>query len=103
MSGSQVRLARSIGPGGIGSETTDDKTAALACSACSMSSNASATTYFALIETFVQRYDKSAGVGTVIALMLPYAVVLLAVWTVLVVVWHALGIPFGPGETLDGH
>ena len=52
--------------------------------------------YFALIVTFVQRYDKSAGVGTVIALMLPYAVILLVVWTVLVVLWHALGIPFGP-------
>jgi len=53
--------------------------------------------YFALIVTFVQRYDKAAGVGTVIALMLPYAVILLPVWTVLVLVWYALGIPFGPG------
>lgn len=53
--------------------------------------------YFALIVTFVRRYDKSAGVGTVIALMLPYAVVLLVVWTVIVVLWYALGVPFGPG------
>ena len=53
--------------------------------------------YFALIVTFVRRYDKTAGVGTVIALMLPYAVALLVVWTVLVLVWHGFGIPFGPG------
>jgi aminobenzoyl-glutamate transport protein len=53
--------------------------------------------YFALIVTFVQRYQKDAGVGTVVALMLPYAVVLLLVWTVLLVVWNALGLPFGPG------
>jgi aminobenzoyl-glutamate transport protein len=53
--------------------------------------------YFALIVTFVRRYDKSAGVGTVIALMLPYAAILLAVWTLLVLAWHAFGIPFGPG------
>jgi aminobenzoyl-glutamate transport protein len=53
--------------------------------------------YFALIVTFVRRYDKTAGVGTVIALMLPYAVVLLVVWTALVLAWHAFGIPFGPG------
>jgi len=53
--------------------------------------------YFALIVTFVQRYRKDAGVGTVIALMMPYAVVLLVVWTVLLVVWHALGMPYGPG------
>lgn len=53
--------------------------------------------YFALVVTFVQRYQKDAGVGTVIALMLPYAVVLVVVWTLLLVVWHALGIPYGPG------
>jgi len=29
--------------------------------------------------------------------LLPYAVILLATWTVLLLVWHALGIPFGPG------
>ena len=53
--------------------------------------------YFALIVTFVQRYDKTAGVGTVIALMLPYAFILLAVWIVLLLAWHTLGLPFGPG------
>jgi aminobenzoyl-glutamate transport protein len=53
--------------------------------------------YFALIVTFVRRYDKTAGVGTVIALMLPYAVALLVVWTLLVIAWHTFGIPFGPG------
>jgi aminobenzoyl-glutamate transport protein len=53
--------------------------------------------YFALIVTFVRRYDPGAGVGTVIALMLPYAVVLLVVWTVLLLVWNGLGLPFGPG------
>jgi len=53
--------------------------------------------YFALIVTFVQRYQKEAGIGTVIALMLPYAVILIVVWTILLVLWYALGIPFGPG------
>jgi aminobenzoyl-glutamate transport protein len=53
--------------------------------------------YFALIVTFVQRYRADAGVGTVIALMLPYAAALLAAWTALLIAWYALGIPFGPG------
>ncbi|HYN62734.1 MAG TPA: AbgT family transporter, partial [Rubrivivax sp.] len=53
--------------------------------------------YFALVVTFVQRYQKDAGVGTVIALMLPYAVVLTVAWTLLLIVWLVLGIPFGPG------
>ena len=52
---------------------------------------------FALIVTFVQRYQKDAGVGTVIALMLPYAVVLTVIWTLLLIAWLMLGIPFGPG------
>jgi len=53
--------------------------------------------YFALVVTFVQRYRADAGVGTVIALMLPYAAALLAAWTALLIVWHALGLPYGPG------
>ena len=52
--------------------------------------------YFALILTYVQRYDKHAGVGTMVAMMIPYTVVILTVWTVFLVVWVALGIPFGP-------
>jgi aminobenzoyl-glutamate transport protein len=52
--------------------------------------------YFALILTYVQRYDKHAGVGTMVAMMIPYTVVILVAWTVFLVVWVALGIPFGP-------
>jgi len=53
--------------------------------------------YFALIVTFAQRYQKDAGVGTLIALMLPYAVILVGVWTALLLCWYALGLPFGLG------
>jgi aminobenzoyl-glutamate transport protein len=52
--------------------------------------------YFALILTYVQRYDKHAGVGTMVAMMIPYTVVILIVWTLFLVLWVALGIPFGP-------
>ena len=52
--------------------------------------------YFALIVVFAQRYDKDAGVGTVVAMMLPYAVVSI-VWIVLFLGWELLGLPFGPG------
>ncbi|MCP5112086.1 MAG: AbgT family transporter, partial [bacterium] len=37
--------------------------------------------YFALIVAFVDRYQKGAGIGTVIALMLPYTVAFFVVWT----------------------
>ena len=53
--------------------------------------------YFALIVVFAQRYDKNAGVGTVVAMMLPYAVVVSIVWILLFLAWELLGLPFGPG------
>lgn len=57
--------------------------------------------YFALIIAFLQRYEPKGGIGTVIAVMLPYSVVFLIGWTVLFAIWMALGLPIGPGSPLD--
>jgi aminobenzoyl-glutamate transport protein len=57
-------------------------------------------TYFALIVAFVTRYQEKAGLGTVIATMLPYTVAFLIVWTALLIVWMLLGLPVGPGAPL---
>ena len=57
-------------------------------------------TYFALIVAFLARWDPKAGIGTVIATMLPYTVVFGLMWIVLLVVWLMLGIPVGPGAPL---
>ena len=54
--------------------------------------------YFPLIVVFAARYDKRSGIGTVIALMLPYFVILTVVWTLFFVAWYLLGIPLGPGS-----
>ncbi len=51
--------------------------------------------YFALIVTFAQKYQKNAGVGTLVALMLPYVVVVTIVWIVLLIIWQVLGLPWG--------
>jgi aminobenzoyl-glutamate transport protein len=51
--------------------------------------------YFALIVSFARVYQKDAGVGTVIALMLPYVVALFVVWPILLGLWHVLGLPWG--------
>jgi aminobenzoyl-glutamate transport protein len=53
--------------------------------------------YLPFIITVMQRYQKKAGIGTVMALMLPYTIVLAVVWIVLFVLWYVLGIPLGPG------
>ena len=51
--------------------------------------------YFALIVSFARVYQKDAGVGTVIALMLPYVVALFIAWPILLALWHVLGLPWG--------
>lgn len=53
--------------------------------------------YFPLIVVFAARYDKRSGIGTVIALMLPYFIALTIVWTLFFVIWFLAGIPLGPG------
>ena len=37
---------------------------------------------------FAAKYQKDAGIGTIVSLMLPYTVVLPVVWTALLVVWY---------------
>lgn len=54
-------------------------------------------TYFAVIIVFAQRYDKKASIGTITATMIPYSVVFLVGWTLLLVVWLLAGLPIGPG------
>jgi aminobenzoyl-glutamate transport protein len=56
--------------------------------------------YFALIVAFIQRYDKKAGIGTVISTMLPYTIVFLIGWSILLIIWVLLELPIGPGAPL---
>ncbi|RPJ63850.1 MAG: AbgT family transporter, partial [Acidobacteria bacterium] len=56
--------------------------------------------YFALIVAFVEKYEPRAGIGTVIATMLPYTIVFLLAWAALFSVWLLLGLPVGPGGDL---
>jgi aminobenzoyl-glutamate transport protein len=53
--------------------------------------------YLPFMVTVAQRYDPSAGIGTIIALMLPYAVIVAVVWILLFIAWFLLGLPLGPG------
>jgi aminobenzoyl-glutamate transport protein len=53
--------------------------------------------YFPLMVVFAARYQKGAGIGTVIALMIPYTVAISIVWIAFFMAWYALGIPLGPG------
>jgi len=56
--------------------------------------------YFALIVAFVAKYEPKAGIGTVVATMLPYTIVFTIVWSIILAFWVILGIPLGPGAGL---
>jgi len=56
--------------------------------------------YFPLIIAFMQRYGEKAGIGTIVATMLPYSISFLVSWTILLVIWILLGLPVGPGAGL---
>jgi aminobenzoyl-glutamate transport protein len=53
--------------------------------------------HFALVIGFARQYETKAGVGTIVAMMLPYTVVTTVAWALLFFAWYLLGLPFGPG------
>jgi aminobenzoyl-glutamate transport protein len=53
--------------------------------------------HFALVVGFAQQYEKAAGVGTIVALMLPYTMITALAWILTFFAWYLLGLPFGPG------
>lgn len=55
--------------------------------------------YFPLIVVFCQKYVKSTGIGTLIALMLPFSVTLLVLWTAFLLGFWALDLPLGIGSS----
>ena len=55
--------------------------------------------YFPLIVVFCQKYVKNSGIGTLVALMLPYSVVMLVLWTLFLLGFWALDIPLGLGSS----
>jgi aminobenzoyl-glutamate transport protein len=56
-------------------------------------------TYFGLILAWGCRYDRNLGVGTMIAMMLPYSIALIVCWSIFFFLWvFGLGLPVGPGS-----
>ena len=57
--------------------------------------------YMLIILAVMQKYRTKAGLGTLIALMLPYSVVLGLLWTAMLVIWYLTGLPLGPSSPLN--
>ncbi len=53
--------------------------------------------YLPIIIVFAQKYDRNAGLGTLIAMMMPYSIAFGIAWTLLLIVWMWMGFPLGPG------
>ncbi len=51
--------------------------------------------YFPLVVVFCQRYVKRTGIGTLVAMMIPYSAVFLVSWTIFLLIYWKLGIPLG--------
>ena len=57
--------------------------------------------YLPIIIVFAQKYDRKAGIGTILAAMLPYSIAFLLGWTVMLLAWVFLGLPLGPGASVS--
>ncbi|KIL49839.1 AbgT family transporter [Jeotgalibacillus soli] len=53
--------------------------------------------YILVVLAYMKEYDPKAGLGTLIALMLPYSIAFLGCWIILLLIFAIGGIPFGPG------
>lgn len=53
--------------------------------------------YLVVVLVFMGRYLPKPGLGSLVALMLPYTLVLLVIWTIFLLLWFTTGLPLGPG------
>lgn len=54
--------------------------------------------YFPLLLGWVHKYNKNIGIGTIVSLLVPYAIVLFIMWVALLFLWFGLNLPIGVGE-----
>ncbi|MEE4176148.1 MAG: AbgT family transporter [Bacteroides sp.] len=54
--------------------------------------------YFPLLLGWIHKYNKNIGIGTIVSLLIPYAIVLFIMWLILLFVWFGLNLPIGVGE-----
>ncbi|MDS8826534.1 AbgT family transporter, partial [Streptococcus pneumoniae] len=52
--------------------------------------------YILIVLAFMREYDKKAGLGTLISLMLPYSLIFFGVWLVMMIIFALTGLPIGP-------
>lgn len=53
--------------------------------------------YLVIVLVFVRQYAPRGGMGTLVAMMMPYTVVFTIGWVIMLLVWMQIGLPLGPG------
>ena len=56
--------------------------------------------FFALVVVFAEKYDKKAGIGTLISMMLPYSIIALLALAGTLILWYLTGLPIGLGGNI---
>ncbi|MEM7305503.1 MAG: AbgT family transporter [Planctomycetota bacterium] len=56
--------------------------------------------YVVVVLVFMQQHVKKGGLGTLVAVMLPYAISFAVIWSILLVLWIVTGVPLGPDAPL---
>lgn len=54
--------------------------------------------YMVIVLAMLQKYQRNAGIGTLISLTLPYSIGFLIAWLILLLLWIGLGLSLGPGH-----
>ena len=57
--------------------------------------------YMIIMLAYLQQYAKKAGIGTLVAMMLPYTVVFAIIWSLMLAIWYLSGFPLGPAGPLQ--
>ncbi|MFO7924383.1 MAG: AbgT family transporter [Bacteroidales bacterium] len=56
--------------------------------------------YFPLLLGWINKYNNKIGIGTIVSLLVPYAVILFFMWVVMLFIWYGLNLPIGVGESI---
>jgi len=52
--------------------------------------------YLPIVLGYMKIYNPDAGIGTVVAYQIPYALTFLLIWTIQLIIWYLLKLPLGP-------
>lgn len=55
--------------------------------------------YIVVMLLFMKRVIPHGGIGSLVSLMLPYSLAFVCCWSILLIIWMALGLPLGPGDS----